>query len=85
MALATTCYGVGPPGCARHGWGPEMMCPVLAGEVRPGYYKAGLIENPVLGQHCVDCENSVAGMGKRHVGWTALGALDGEGGADWAA
>lgn len=62
-----------------------MMCPVLAGEVRPGYYKAGLIENPVLGQHCVDCENSVAGMGKRHVGWTALGALNGEGGADWAA
>ena len=46
-----------------------MMCPVLVGEVRPRYHKAGLIaEKPVLGQYCVDCENSAAGMGKEACG-----------------
>lgn len=46
-----------------------MMCSVLVGAVKPRYRKAGLIaEKPVLGQHCVDCENSVAGMGKEACG-----------------
>lgn len=66
MALASTCYEVGPPGCGWAWWGRHMMCPVLVEEVRPRNHKAGLsAEKPVLGRCCV---------------WTANSSWDEEGG-----